>query len=65
LIAVRDTIKENAVAILRLLESMGIETAMLTGDNKHTAKAIAKELGIKKVFSEVLPQDKAHHVKSL
>ena len=44
---------------------MGIETAMLTGDNEHTAQAIANDLGIRKVFAEVLPSEKSEHVMNL
>lgn len=46
LIAVRDVIKENAKWVLQKLKKMGIKTAMLTGDNKYTANAIAKDLNI-------------------
>jgi Cu+-exporting ATPase len=58
LIAVRDEVKDNARDVLLILEEMGIETVMLTGDNTDTANAIAKELGLKKVIAEVLPEDK-------
>ncbi len=65
IIAVADQLKENSISVVRSLEGLGIEVIMLTGDNRRTAEAIAKTAGIKRVFSEVLPEDKAAHVKRL
>jgi P-type Cu2+ transporter len=65
LVAVADTIKPSARETLQRLKEMGIEAVMITGDNKRTAEAVARELGIERVFSEVLPADKARYVEQL
>lgn len=65
IIAVADTIKEEAMEAVKQLKNMGIKVAMLTGDNRQTANAIAKQAGIDEVLSEVLPGDKESAVRSL
>ncbi|OGE37729.1 copper-translocating P-type ATPase [Candidatus Daviesbacteria bacterium RIFCSPLOWO2_01_FULL_39_12] len=65
LIAVADTLKETAKEGVDALQRKGIEVVMITGDNQRTANAIAKQVGIKKVYAEVLPQDKEKIVREL
>ena len=64
-IAIADTIKKDSKKAVERLHSLGIETVMITGDNRRTAEAIAQQIGIKKIFAEVLPKDKAENVKML
>ncbi len=65
IIAVADTLKENSVETIEALHKLGIEIAMITGDNTRTANAVAKVAGIDRVLSDVLPEDKANEVKKL
>ena len=64
-IAVADILKSDAKDAIQQLRAEGIVTVMITGDNHRTAKAIAEQIGIDEVFAEVLPHDKAGHVKRL
>lgn len=63
--AASDPVKPNALKAIERLKELGIEVAMITGDNRKTAEAIAGKLKIDRVFAEVLPQDKAEYVKKL
>ena len=65
LIAVADTLKPQAAEDVRRLQHMGLEAVMLTGDNRHTAHAIARQAGISRVVAEVLPEDKAAEIARL
>ncbi|MEH7500456.1 heavy metal translocating P-type ATPase [Neobacillus drentensis] len=64
-VAVADTVKETAKSAVQQLNQLGIKVFMLTGDNERTAKAIANQVGITNVIAEVLPEEKANHVKEL
>ncbi|SFC69255.1 Cu+-exporting ATPase [Alkalibacterium subtropicum] len=65
IIAVADTLKENSVETIEALHKQGIEIAVITGDNTRTANAVARQAGIDRVLSDVLPEDKANEVKKL
>ena len=65
LIGVADTIKEGSKEAVAALHKLGLTVVMMTGDNEATAKAIAGEVGIDRIFAEVLPGDKARHVAQL
>ncbi|MCJ7635143.1 heavy metal translocating P-type ATPase [Candidatus Bathyarchaeota archaeon] len=64
-ICASDTLKEHAAETIAELKRMGLEVIMLTGDNERTAKAIARRLGIEKVFADVLPQQKESIIEGL
>ncbi len=63
--AVADTLREQAVEAVAQLHALGIHTLMLSGDNQHTANAIAKQVGIEQATGEMLPEDKLQHVQQL
>ncbi|TRZ55192.1 heavy metal translocating P-type ATPase [archaeon] len=65
LVAVADTLKEFSAEAVKELDSIGIESVMLTGDNERTAKAIALQVGIKRVIANVLPHEKLDVIKKL
>jgi Cu+-exporting ATPase len=64
-IAVADTLKAEAVEAVREIKALGLETAMITGDNQRTARAIAQQVGIDRVMAEVLPEEKLDEVRRL
>jgi Cd2+/Zn2+-exporting ATPase len=65
MIAVADEMRESSGAVISKLNRMGIETVMLTGDNKRTAAAIGKQVGVAEIKAELLPQDKLTFIKEL
>ncbi|MFQ5867330.1 MAG: heavy metal translocating P-type ATPase [bacterium] len=65
IIAVADTLKDDSIAAIAEMERMGLETAILTGDNERTGKAVAKKVGISRVLAEVLPDQKVREIQHL
>ncbi|MDW7712163.1 MAG: heavy metal translocating P-type ATPase, partial [Deferrisomatales bacterium] len=64
-LAVADTLKEHSAAAVRALKGRGVQVVLLTGDNRRTAEAIGRQVGIERVLAEVLPADKAREVRKL
>ncbi|HET9200330.1 MAG TPA: copper-translocating P-type ATPase [Dehalococcoidia bacterium] len=65
LIAAADEPRKSSRQVINSLREIAIETAMITGDNRRTAESVASDLGVERVFAEVLPEDKANYVKQL
>jgi len=64
-IAVADTLKEGAAESIKLLQNLGLEVWMITGDNERTAEAIGNQVGIKNIMAKVLPNEKSEKIKAL
>lgn len=64
LVAMKDTVRDEAKVAVKLLKELGIEVAMLTGDNEKTARTIASEAGVNKFIAECLPETKVNHIKN-
>src|SRR5207302_11098418 len=64
-LAAADTVRPTAASAIAQLKALGIEPVIMTGDSRRTAEAVAKQIGIERVFAEVLPEDKANGVRQL
>ncbi len=64
-VAVADEVRPESAAAIRAMRALGLEVVMITGDNKRTADAVARQVGVDRVFAEVLPEDKARYVREL